>query len=336
MLDALRAAARQARRRKIASFYTVRAVAQHFGISVATAFRYYEVLRGEGLLTPKWGANTEVGSAQLNRKREVRGVVALPVLTHSFAAVLDERELVLRIEEELWAHGFGARLMFEDLSRDSSHAEIAALARSGAVDAIVWVRPCAKARAELTTLHRNGVIAMAVDGSAGDSEIDQYLVDRTPAMMSTFRSWHRHGVRGVAVVANEREPVAALESCASSCGLAVDQWSLARTTPELLIERLTHFRGAVAFPSSRLAAELAQAAPRQFERLIRSRPVLLARGGIEIPGVRHAARVVSDVLSVDAASLAKQLVDDLAAGRHNRGQTFTTTAVYRPARAHAA
>jgi DNA-binding transcriptional MocR family regulator len=78
ILSLLRDAAKQNRRKQPQPFYSVREVAGHFDISVATAERIFRKMRSEGLLRIIWGSKTLIESAQLDRQLRIRGVIALP------------------------------------------------------------------------------------------------------------------------------------------------------------------------------------------------------------------------------------------------------------------
>src|SRR5690242_14348452 len=56
ILRVLRQKARGSRNKKLHAFYSIRAVATHFGVPATTVSRIYTQLKAEGLLTTVWGS----------------------------------------------------------------------------------------------------------------------------------------------------------------------------------------------------------------------------------------------------------------------------------------
>jgi hypothetical protein len=247
---------------------------------------------------------------------------------------MDERALVLAIQDELWSRQFAVRMLFHDAGEGAA----AALANDEPIDAVVAVRPSSEAASPLTV---RAVPIIAVDSATTETPGSHYIVDRTPAIATVLRNWGPDAVPSVAlVIARKHQPndiAAAVVKCAAALQLNVIETTLAGTSPELLVERLSQMRCGIVVPSSRFAALLAESAPRQFERLVRTRPVLLPEGAIDIPACARAGRGLAEALSVGARAIAARIVDDLVSRRTPAaGTSIVCASVSATARAKAA
>src|SRR6266571_5752158 len=140
ILSLLRNAARQSRRKQIQPFYSVREVAGHFDISVATAERIFTKMRSEGLLRIIWGSKTLIESTQLDRQLRIRGVVALPASLQPFRMAHDYRAFFVEMREVLWKLGFATRLIFYE-EREAEDPAFAETLLKHKLDVVIWFLP---------------------------------------------------------------------------------------------------------------------------------------------------------------------------------------------------
>src|SRR6266404_3071728 len=193
ILSLLRHAARENRRKQPRPFYSVREVAGHFDISVATAERIFREMRSEGLLRIIWGAKTLIESTQLDRQLRIRGVVALPASLSSFRMARDYRTFFLEMREVLWKLGFATRLKFYE-EQEAEEPAFAELLLNYKVDVVIWFLPSQKIKETAARLIDCGVrLVMVADSSANSSE-HCYRVDRQTALKEAVASWKESGI----------------------------------------------------------------------------------------------------------------------------------------------
>lgn len=335
ILDQLRAAAFESRRLNCRSFYSIRSVADHFRISTATVFRYYKILKAEGLLASSWGSGTTTIVAGQPIERRMRGVVALPICLESFASVVDERALVLSLQETLWDSGFAVRTNFHDAPEVQKASW---LDGTSSLDAVVWIRPPRAAHVVLPAAA--GVRLLVVDASSTDFPADHYRVSRAAALRSALCSWREHDVRSIAVAlprqGESHEISSAIRRCSSALDLGTHDLTPSGASAEVFLARLSQMRAGIVFPSSAFAAALASRAPGEFARLLSNHRVLLPEGAIDVPALGRLG-ITPDALSINAPAIAARVTDDLVTRRvPERGEPVASAALCRPLRDQAA
>jgi hypothetical protein len=151
-------------------FYSVRAVADHFGLSPATVCRLYSRLTSERLLRPVWGSQTLLEPLESAQRRKPQSV-AVPVDVARFTSSPEYREAILGVQRELWSHRVTERLIFFEHSPE----ELLHLCKRyhvHDVDTLIWAFPEKVARRTLSKLGALGmrVICIATNPAPGACE----------------------------------------------------------------------------------------------------------------------------------------------------------------------
>jgi len=312
ILSLLRNAARQNRRKQPQPFYSVREVAKHFDISIATADRIFREMRSEGLLRILWGSKTLIESTQLDRQLRIRGVVAMPASLPSFRMVRGYRAFFLEMREALWKLGFATRLIFYE-EQEAEKPAFAELLLKYKLDVVIWFLPNSKIRENAARLIDCGIRMVTVADSWANCGEHCYRVDRQTALKQAVAAWKESGISSVTVVrgahAKTTGRIAMVEECLRRMGMPYSFVTLGSKAAQSCWRALCPATNrAVLFPSSAVPVRLANQFPAQFANLLRECRVLLMDGLID--WAAGEARGV-DVIEVDWSAAANRIGSDL-------------------------
>jgi DNA-binding transcriptional MocR family regulator len=151
ILQMLRQNAREHRNKKPQTFYSIRAVANHFGVPPTTVSSIYRQLRSKGLLTTVWGSKTFITPTRINSELRVRGVVALPAPRTSFCTLRDYRNFFSEMRDALWRFGFATQLLFYD-EGDARLSTFTQRLLKERLDLVIWFLLTAKSKETIARL----------------------------------------------------------------------------------------------------------------------------------------------------------------------------------------
>src|SRR6266487_96185 len=314
ILSLLRHAARQSRRKQPQPFYSVREVAGHFDVSVATAERIFRKMRSEGLLRIIWGSKTLIESTQLDRQLRIRGVVALPASLSSFRMVRDYRAFFLEMREVLWKLGFATRLIFHE-GHEAEEPVFAELLLNYKVDVVIWFQPSPKIKETAARLIDCGIQMVTVADSCANCGEHCYRVDRQTALKQVVATWKESGISSVTVVrdahAKATGRIAMVEECLRAMTMPYTFVTIGSKATQGCWRALSPATNrAVLFPSSKVPVRLANQCPAQFAKLCKECRVLLMEGLIDSPPGETLERAV-DVIEVYWHAVANRIGSDL-------------------------
>ncbi len=314
ILRLLRRKARASRNKKAQPFYSIRAVASHFGVPATTVSRIYNQLRREGLLTSVWGSKTFVEPAKIDNQLRVRGIVALPASLTCFCTLRQYRNFLSEMRDTLWKCGFATRLLFYE-GNDAQLPSFAELLLGYRPDIVIWFLPSAKMKGTVARLLDRGIRIITVADCPGDCRAHHYCVDRERAIKNALLSWQQNGVHSVTVLQDAHcdsiSVVALVEKClrdtSMSHALAIaESWQLQGTLPTYGQRANQGF----IFSSSDLAVALATRDPARFAKLLERSRLLLMDGPIDLP-VSWAIKPSIDVVEIDLRAVVKRIASDL-------------------------
>lgn len=318
ILQVLRQNARQRRNKDSQTFYSIRAVANHFGVPPTTVSRIYRQLRSEGLLTTVWGSKTFITPTRMNSDLRIRGVVALPASLTSFCMLREYRNFCLEMRDALWRFGFAAQLLFHEQS-DAQLSTFTQRLLKHKLDLTIWFLPTAKSKETIARLLDRGIRVISISDSARDCREDLYSVDRGPAIRDALLNWRKNGIRSVTVLQNSDRATLGKTTLVEKC-LRDTAMPYALVNPEALHTFATsghRISDGIIFPSSQLTIALPARDPARFAKLSERSRILLVEGLIEVPGL-YGVSSSSDVVEVDAHPIAKRIVSDLIQSTRRR------------------
>jgi hypothetical protein len=319
ILRLLRRKARGSRNKKPQPFYSIRAVASHFGVPATTISRIYNQLKSEGLLTSVWGSKTFVEAAKIDNQLRVRAIVALPASLTSFCTVRQYRNFFVEMRDALWKFGFATRLLFYE-GNDAQLPSFAELLLGYRPDIVIWFLPTPKMKGTVARLLDRGIRFITIADCPGDWPAHHYYVDRERAVKNALLSWQQNGIRSVTVLQDSHcgslSTVALVEKCLRDTAMPhtfanAESWLLQDTLPAYT-QRVN--RGII-FSSSDLGVKFAARDPAGFTKVFER--VLLVDGPIDVPG-SYAVKRSIDVIDVDLHAVAKRIACDLIQSTRSR------------------
>jgi hypothetical protein len=314
ILRLLRQKARARRNTKPQRFYSIRAVASHFGVPATTVSRIYTQLRSEGLLTTVWGSKTFVTPVHIDNELRVRAVVALPASLTSFCTLRDYRNFFIEMRDALWKCGFATRLLFFE-GNDAHSPSFAELLLSYKPDIVIWFQPVPNLKGMLARLLDCGIRVITVGDCPVDYREYRYCISRGRATEDALFSWQRDGIRSVIVLQDSHcgpaNTVALVERCLRDTAIP---HGFANAESSQLQDPLPAYgqrvKQGIIFSSSELAVGLAARDPARFAKFLNQSRVLLMGGPIDVPG-SYTIKASIDSVEMDTQSVAKRITSDL-------------------------
>jgi hypothetical protein len=314
ILRLLRRKARGSRNKKLQPFYSIRAVASHFGVPTTTISRIYNQLKSEGLLTSVWGSKTFIEPGKIDNQLRVRGIVALPASLKCFCTLREYRNFFEATRDALWKFGFATRLLFYE-NNDAQLPSFAELLLGYKPDIVIWFLPTPKMKGTVARLLDRGIRLITVGDCAGERRAHHYCVDRERAIKNALLSWQQNGIRSVTVLQDSHcgsfSSVALVEKCLRDTAMPhafanSESWQL----QDILPAYAQPANQGIIFPLSELAVALVARDPARFAKLLERSRILLIDGPIELPGW-YAVKPPIDLIEVDLQAVAKRIASDL-------------------------
>jgi DNA-binding transcriptional regulator YhcF (GntR family) len=336
ILRLLRQRAQENRTKNRQPFYSIRAVANHFGVPVTTVSRIYGRLKDEGLLAAVWGSKTFVESTQIDKQSRIRAVVALPASLSSFCSVRNYRAFFLSMRDALWRLGFATRLLFYE-GHDAEQPSFAELLLSYKVDVVIWYMPNPKCNDTAASLTDHGIRLITIDDYLPSRGQLCYYPSRQQALKKGLIAWQKAGIASVTVVrAHSCKPIARLpmiEACLREADMRYAFANIGSGFQRNGLNALSQGKdSAFIFPSSNPVVQLVSRAPAEFEQLINHSRVMLVEGSVDFPAFDTIDGVV-DLIEIDWQLAAAQIGRDLLSlGRSASTGPITFEAQWHPQR----
>lgn len=314
VLQFLRREAQASRQRQRVPFYSIREVAHHFALPNTTVSRLFDQLKQEGLLSTLWGAGTVLESNEMDRKRRVRAIVAMPAALQQFSTIKDYRVSLLRISDELWKLGFAPRLLFHEQS-EAENPGFAEFLLSHQTDFVIWFYPARASESVTARLADKGIRSISIEGTFSSGIHRNYSINRANAVGEGLSAWRRDGIASVAVVRDSlshhgHQNGIVIEKCLREAGIP---YAVYETEPRHSLEVLRTFsrkkNSAIIFSDSKVAAALGVRAPATLSALFKESRVMLADGPLDLPALPSETLV--DLIAVDWDLAAQRIGSDL-------------------------
>ena len=156
----LRQAAVENRNDHFQPFYSIRAVANHFHIPIATVSRIYQRLSAERLLRLVWGSKTLLEPTEAAKKKQAR-TVGIPIDLIRFTNSSDYRHSILNLQREIWKHRINEHLLFFEKSAEEI-LHICKRDHANGFDTLIWLLPDPSHRETLFRLHDRGICVICL------------------------------------------------------------------------------------------------------------------------------------------------------------------------------
>jgi AraC-like DNA-binding protein len=324
VLQVLRQKARARRNKQATEFYSIREVANHFGVPATTVSRMFTQLKSEGLLTTVWGSKTVVAPTRIDNRLRMRAVVGLPASLGSFCTLRQYRSFFSGIRETLWKFGFATQLIFYE-GHDMQSPTFAERLLKHNVDVVIWFLPAVNAKEAVARLLDRGILVITVAESARDCREHLYKVDYEPAIRDGLLKWRKNGIRFVTILQNSRcrscDAAKTLEKCLRDTAMQhvfADVKSL--QWEQAVGSRAEQGIQGVIFACAEVAVPFVTRDPAHFTKLLRQSRILVLDGLIDVPGMCESL-ASCDVVEVDAEPIAKRIVSDLVQSIRPRNPT---------------
>jgi DNA-binding LacI/PurR family transcriptional regulator len=315
MTKSLRRVAERSRGKTPSPFYSIRAVADHFGVAPTTVSRIYSRLKEEGLLASIWGSTTFIQPARVYKQLRMRAVVSLPALLSSFRILPDYRMFFIALQDSLFKCGFAARLVFhdDDEADKPGFAELLIAHRS---DFVVWLDPTLKNLSIAARLIDRGVRLITIGDALVSGDGKAYTIKRRTALKKCLACWQRQGIQTVRILhkgAPElRERYGTIETTLCEARLRYSFIDLGSSSSKNELTRLGKTsHSAFVLPSAKFVAQLSPANAASLREMSQHCRVLLCDGPVDPADIYFPPKNV-DLISVDWFRAASRIVRDLA------------------------
>lgn len=316
LVDTIRSAALSLRSAKPRPFYSVRALAAFFKVSLSAISAVYGQLEKEGILDRVHGSRTILAGVSLNLDRRLRAVIGFPMALPVLLISRPGRAMWLHLTERLSTTGYAVDLIVHG-SREHLKPGFVDRIIQHAPDVLLWCWPTASSscRENIASVRRHGIRCITVQTAGLDMALPSvnYLEDCRPAYDRLAACWKQSGIKKVLIPVHPDFRVEA--GFRKLLGLSLARAGLESVPSPLSLEDLVKYcarrRGlAVAFLNRSYAERAALARPGLMESLMRSARVGLCRGSIS-SSILRASDVRADVVDSDLRELADAIVQDV-------------------------
>ena len=322
ILRLLRQAARKSGKGQFQEFYSIRAVARHFGVPPTTVTRVYDKLKEEGVLTSIWGSKTFIEPREINRDIRVKAIIGLPASRQLFAAVRNYRMFFVAMQDMLWKHGFTTRLLFYEPD-ELGGSNLADRLIGYKVDFVIWYGSNFRTTNMADRLIDRGVRVIAISDLTPGNGDHGFYVSRCRAVAKGLAVWKTAGIKCVKVFdqggRDSRTNRIMIETCLRETGL---EYSPSKTGLSLsgLTACLGRHSQAFVFASSDAALQLASEGAAQLRDFLRGHRAMFVEGAIDLLN-GYSVGGESDLIEVDWLVAARRIGNRLIEGARCRPDT---------------
>lgn len=274
----------------------------------------YRKLKSERLLRAIRGSKTILEGSGSSHELVVRGVVGVPVSLSTFLAVRGYRSAFLQTQNELHSRGFVTNTFYFE-ERSVTPEVLSAYFVDQNVDIVVSLFPDASTVETSLRLrdHGIGLVSGAIDPTPFAC---RYRVRRVEAIRSILHTWRSDAkfCKAKLVLTLDSTAADTLQSLVESAQLQCDIVWVSEVRFDSLGKALRRDPGSGVILPGAAASIICRRSPEMFVSLLGECRVALIDGPVDLPQP-GAPRVVADLVSVDWKRVAKQIVDDLIAGK---------------------
>ena len=199
IVECLRQAVERVRQNRPVPFYSMRAVAEFFGVSFKTVADAYKKLEAGGLLTCVRGAHTLVEGRTAQPHYPVRAVVGLPIELPNFTYGTELRSFYIRLEEELRRHHHLANIIFIRGRRETPDPDLAERLLVHKCDIVFWWVPTTTALPTMFQLQDAGVRIVGITRWGETFPFPLYTHNCVRALRQAFVAWQNDGIDSFAL-----------------------------------------------------------------------------------------------------------------------------------------
>lgn len=330
----LRTAIERTRQEQPVVFYSVREVANFFGIALKTAVESFEKLEAEGLVTRVRGSHTLLEGRRQQPRHPIRGVVGVPVYLPALVYGNDWRAFLMDLEEHLRRYHFVCDFVFYH-ARDQRDETLKERLLDHDLDMVFWYVPIPEHVPTMLRLLDGGVKLVVVSDGKGQFPCEQYYLDLDVGAHDAMKNWAAQGVRSCVILKSPRHPSrhshAVVERAIRAAGLPWEVWELEDAEVPGAIQRLVRQRRqGVIFTSYPWGETLCAKFPPRMEKLFVTCRVFLAQGAVYCPAF-EGRYVPADTIELPNAAMAQRVAADISTGAVWEGGRLATFEVhYRP------
>lgn len=326
----LRIAAERSRRDQAVVFYSVRQVADFFGVSLKTAVEAFERLEAEGLLTRVRASHTLLEGRRQQPRHPIRGVVGVPVYLPALVYGNHWRAFLMRLEQHLRRYHFVCDFVFYH-ARDQEDETLKECLLDHELDSVMWFVPIAEHIPIMLRLLDHGIKLVVISDGKAHFPREQYYLDLDAGVTDAMRAWAAQGIRSCVILKSPQHPSrhshAVVERAVQAARQQVEVWTLLDHEVPQAIRRLERRpRQGVIFTSHPWCESLCAKYPPHMEKLFVECPVFLAQGVVYAPAFEGKI-VPADTIDLPNEEMASCIATDFSTGAVWEGDRLATFAV---------
>jgi len=317
--EMLRTAIDRIRQPQSVPFYSMRDVAEFFGVSLRVIVRVYEKLTGEGLLTRLRGSQTVLEGRTVQPHHPVRAVVGIPLVLPGFVYGTELRSFYIRLEEELLRYHHLVNFIFIRRTQDIPDPDLAERLLAHKSDIVVWWVPTGPVMSTIMQLRDAGVRIVGITRERESFAFPSYVHNRERSLRNGLETWMSRGIREVELWCDQGNGAVyelnLLTGILKKLGLAFSIHILSDEQVRAAIERVGKKKHAgVIIGYHAWCDALCSQFPIEMERLFQNNRVLLVQGALHHAAFRT-RKVTADALTMDFTNMAKVIAADIGTGK---------------------
>jgi len=300
------------------AFYSMRQVADFFGVSVPTVASVFRRLQNDRVLVCSRSSRTSLCPRKARTARaQVRGVVVIPVWTPGFVVLAEFRVFHMELERALRRRDFVPEILFYRHGEETD-PEFARRINRYRPDFVVWYAPARSDYQTVRIIMDSGVRVVAIAGAPFDCPAASYLLNQSNAVDEAMAAWRERGISGVVLPGirpgSSESDVAIVESAARKAGLCCSCCELAGSSKAEELDGMRvlarRMNAGIMLLSRFHFINLCRQWPMEISAIIRDIPSLTL-GGLYIPQ-SHLRDVFMDEIRFDLSRMARRVASDVS------------------------
>ncbi len=262
---------RRAQQEERIDFYSIREVAEHFGVSRTMAHQAFVHLADCGLLRLIRGSKTQLEGRTREHPVTARGRVGVIVPLQTF----QQHEAFSRAGQELTkafrAGGYMTDLYFGAAGGVLDEANITEI-RHNRVDWLIWLEPTRAAVPTMLRLRDAGVEVLSVGYNPSLQPARHLQIPIEEQVRSCFEGWKSQGIARLVIASDvdrsDSQAVRFFQRLGRAAGLVCETWEIAQGLPDKNLTRIAREkRVGVVFTSGQLEGLCCATQSLQLEKL---------------------------------------------------------------------
>ncbi len=314
-------------------FYSMREVAEYFGVPLRTVALAYESLDLEGILHRIRGSQTMLTGRKPSTRQPVNAIVGLPIWLQAMITSPFECNLQIELEERLRARGYVADSIFYRSREDFDPDFTERLLRHN-LDLIIWQSPHPLSSHVLMSLRERGMRLILLQPTENTLNLPSrtHLLDWQPAYHQLLKHWTELGIKRVVVPEPDnlvaRRAIRKFKTQLAESGLT---YVSVEASPEGLQSSKMEpnsEKSVLAFFDFQIADNLCNGYSDLIEQIASEHRLAFCRGPVRVPRLTTLKTEI-DLVQLNPIELAEKVVEDLCDPHQTQeGTRSTITATF--------